>query len=104
MSNETGDPGEMGGFDFSPFTNPITESIKAERRRQADMSPGRAARQIFRFDGDGTVYFHGYDVNEVTLLLEVYRAHLHELGLMGAQVQAAQNDAAHWRPVGPEDV
>jgi hypothetical protein len=58
-----------------------------------------APLQIFEITADGSMTFHGYDVDEVVLLLESYRAHLAAMGEL-----ARSADAATWHPVGPEGV
>jgi hypothetical protein len=59
--------------------------------------------QIFEIGVEGNVTFHGYSVDEVVMLLEAYRTHLAEMSRMAADHQSV-HDAAHWSPVGPEDV
>lgn len=59
--------------------------------------------QIFEITADGGLTCHGYSVDEVIMLLESYREHMKQFTEIMLGLQSGQ-DAAHWNPVGPEDV
>lgn len=81
---------ELGGFQFNfPPSEPLELNTMGEDN----------SCKIFEVGLDGSVRIHGYTVNEVSLLLETYRAHVLEMTRTMQSLQSGA-DEVRYRPEG----